>query len=77
MVRPNQIIDATTESFTFIMFARNESTVKRRVLILNFPSVFIPKTLIREDLDKYINSVEIMTEGEIKRYAVEVDITNL
>lgn len=74
MVRPNQIISSTSNTLTFLMFARSEPQVKRRVLLLNFPGKMIPAVLKREDLDQYIRNVELATEGMVNRYKVTVNV---
>lgn len=75
MVRPNQIIESDVEKkqLTFIMFARSEEQVKRRVLFLNFPG-----KAIRSGLDTSpITNVEVVSEGMVKRYAVTVNLAEL
>lgn len=75
MVRPNQIIDSDVENgkLIFIMFARSEEAVKRRVLFLNFPGQFI-----KSGLDtSAVTEVQLMIEGNINRYAVTVEPAEL
>ena len=75
MVRPNQIIDSDVENkqLTFIMFARSEEAVKRRVLFLNFPG----KALMSGFDTSAISEVEVVSEGLVTRYAVTVDLEML
>jgi len=73
MVRPNQIIASTDTTLTFLMFARSEKQVKRRVMLLNFPGLAI-QLLKRGSLDQYVEGVELVTEGIVNRYEVTVDI---
>lgn len=77
MVRPNQIIQATEDTFTFLMFARSESQVKRRVLLLNFPGKILPAILRGDDLDRFITEVTLQTEGIVNRYRVTVDLEEI
>lgn len=78
MVRPNQIVEfEPQESITFLMFARNEETVKRRVLWLNFPST-IRKTLLGDaEVDDFVENVQLQTGGMVNRYTVELSLEAL
>jgi len=74
MVRPNQIVEFRPESgqIGFLMFARNERVVKRRVVFINFPSV-IPDVLIGgKTVDDYVSGVTLVTKGRVNRYKVTV-----
>lgn len=77
MVRPNQIVETGDGTLTFLMFARSESQVKRRVLLLNFPRAYTQKVINREPLDKYVTKTELVTEGRVNRYKVTVDLTEV
>lgn len=72
MVRPNQIIESNIEEneLTFIMFARTEKQVKRRVLLLNFPSLGLQAI---KNPDKFVKRIQLVTEGMVNRWAVTVD----
>lgn len=75
MVRPNQIIESDVENgeLTFILFARNEEQVKRRVLWINFPQT-IRRTLFGdESVDDFVKRVQQVTTGKVNRYAVTID----
>lgn len=73
MVRPNQIIQRSGTELTFIMFARSEKAVARRVLLLNFPGKAIKSGLD----DRAVEEVEVLSEGMVSRYAVTIDIERL
>lgn len=75
MVRPNQIIKSNLDNgeLTFLMFARSESQVKRRVLLINFPSVAADLLMSDASVDDYISNVRQVTSGRVNRYAVTVD----
>lgn len=72
MVRPNQIIASNIQNgeLTFIMFARTEEQVKRRVLLLNFPSLGLQALTNPDD---FVTNVQLVTEGMVNRYAVTVN----
>jgi len=75
VVRPNQIIssDISQKKLTFIMFARNEQTVKRRVVLLNFPSKLRDTVMGSFSPDDAVDDVEQITSGTVNRYAVTVN----
>lgn len=73
MVRPNQILSRSGKELTFIMFARSESQVKRRVVALNFPGKYLMSGLSTDA----VTNVEVISEGGVNRYAVTVDIERL
>lgn len=80
MVRPNQIISSDLEvgQFTFAMFARSESQVKRRVLLLNFPGIFVMETVLGDQqVDEFITNVRLISTGAVNRYAVAVDLNKI
>jgi len=77
MVRPNQIIESTESSLTFLMFAQSEEQVIRRVLILNFPREFIPKVISGEDLSSFVDDVSLVSTGVVNRYKVSVNINRI
>lgn len=79
MVRPNQIIssDIKNGKLTFIMFARDESTVKRRVALLNFPGKFIMNLGNSSYVDQVVDNVELVSEGMVNRYAVTLNLNRL
>lgn len=80
MVRPNQIIQSDPEEgrLTFIMFARSERMVKRRVMALNFPGEFPSLVLGEKDVDDVVVDVTLLNDGVLtNRYAVSVDLDNL
>lgn len=74
MVRPNQIIQSDIENgtLTFIMFARSEEQVARRVLLLNFPGKGL-KALIEGRKDEIVKDVQLLTEAMVNRYAVTLN----
>lgn len=72
MVRPNQIIKSTDTTLTFLMFARSNQQVKRRVLLLNFPGKAV-RLILQDDIDNVIENVSIRTEGAVNRYNVTVN----
>lgn len=76
MVRPNQIVDFSIEdkTATFLMFAMSENVVKRRVILLNFPSKIRDIVLGEMAPDDFITDVELVTSGVVNRYAVTVDL---
>lgn len=79
MVRPNQIISSDSEegTLTFIMFARSEDMVKRRVLFLNFPRS-APRVLLgSKEVDDFVEEVQPVTEGMVNRYAVTLNVKDL
>lgn len=77
MVRPNQIVEFSTDekTATFLMFARSEKTVKRRVLLLNFPSLL--PTVLMDGTDEFVENVQLITSGRVNRYAVKVDLNQV
>lgn len=77
MVRPNQIIKSGDNELTFLMFARSENAVKRRVLFINFPPKVVDVVLGDETVDQHISNVELATEGRVNRYKVTVDTAGL
>jgi len=77
MVRPNQIIEREGTEFTFLMFARSEGVVERRVLLINFPGQTISRFLSGEDLGEAVVNTELITEGNVNRYAVTIDTEKL
>lgn len=78
MVRPNQIIERDDTEFTFIMFAQSKGQVKRRVVALNFPSIYLRNIKLGQlDMDDFVTGVEVLMESVITRYAVTVDMTVL
>jgi len=74
MVRPNQIIKSDVEkgTLTFIMFARSEEQVSRRVLLMNFP-VNGFKALIQGRKDEIVENIQLFNEGIVNRYAVTIN----
>lgn len=77
MVRPNQIIERNGTEFTFLMFARSEGVVERRVLLINYPGKTINRFLSGEDLGEVVVNTELITEGRVNRYAVTVNTEKL
>lgn len=77
MVRPNQIIERDGDKLTFLMFARSEPQVKRRVLALNFPMAYFKRLFISSETTKPVTEVRQFTEGTVNRYEVVVDTSKL
>ena len=77
MVRPNQIIDSTSSTLTFLLPAQNKKQAKRRAVLLNFPGVAIPVVLKRDSFNQYVESVEVVTKGLINRYKVTVNTESI
>lgn len=74
MVRPNQIIQREGSELTFLMFARSENQVSRRVVMLNFPGVYLRKVVLGDvAIGDLVTEVEKITEGTVNRYAVTLD----
>lgn len=79
MVRPNQIVEFDPENneIGFLMFARSEPMVKRRVLFINFPSV-IPDVLLGDKtVDDFVKRTKLITEGRVNRYEVVLDTSRI
>ena len=77
MVRPNQIIERNGKELTFLMFARSEEQVKRRVVALNFPTHYLSTFFSDASATEIVNNVELMTEGSVNRYAVTIDTADI
>jgi len=79
MVRPNQLVNLDTErkQATFLMFARSDGTVKRRTLLINFPSKIIDITLGGKTPSDFVSDVTKVTEGKVNRYAVTIDLNEI
>jgi len=77
MVRPNQIVNSDPENkeFEFIMFARSEETVQRRVLAINFPSIYFKQVLFGDkEVQNFITNTTLVSEGRVNRYTVTLKL---
>lgn len=78
MVRPNQIVSKDESELSFIMFARSEDQVKRRVLMLNFPYAYFSDILMGDlETSDVITKVELLMESNVNRYVVTVDVDEI
>jgi hypothetical protein len=76
MVRPNQIINSNIDGgeLTFIMFAQSEKQVKRRVVLINFPMRISSIVFGDKTADDYVTETKLISEGNVNRYAVTVEL---